>query len=130
MIDDRRLRRLLLIAAAFNFGAAVLFAFPEFFGRLLRMPDALPQAPSLYAALVALFVALFGGSYGWLAWQPVIHRPMIAFAAIGKASAFTVFFLLWLAGAASTPVLLAATGELAFAALFLSWLRRGPDRST
>lgn len=112
------MRYVLLLAALFNFGAALAFAFPASLGQLA----ALPMAPPLYSTLVALFIGLFGASYAWLAMQPVIHRPLLAFGAVGKASACVLFFLLWLEGQASLLVMLGGLGDLAFAAVFFSWL--------
>lgn len=113
------MRYVLLLAALFNFCAALAFAFPASLGHLA----ALPMAPPLYSALVAVFITLFGGSYAWLALQPAIHRPLLAFGAIGKASACVLFFLLWLAGEASLLVMIGGLGDLAFAAMFFGWLR-------
>lgn len=113
------MRYVLLLAALFNLGAALAFVFPASLGQLA----ALPLAPPLYSALVALFISLFGASYAWLALQPVMHRPLLAFGAIGKASASILFFLLWLEGQASLLVMLGGLGDLAFAVLFFSWLR-------
>lgn len=115
------IRPLLLSAAAFNFGAALAFALPGSVGKLAALPVAVPL---LYAVLVALFVALFGGCYAWLAMQPVIPRPMVAFGAIGKSCAFLAFTGLWLLGEASGLLALASVGDLLFAGLFVHWLRR------
>jgi len=64
-----------------------------------------PTAPPIYCALLALFVVLFAGAYAWLALQPNINRPLVAFAAIGKAGAFAVVFVFsaWHRVAASYP---------------------------
>ena len=83
---------------------------------------ALPGAPLVYRLLCAVFIALFGGSYAWLALQPAICRPMLAFGAIGKTAAFVIFTSLWLAGQASFLLMLGGIGDLAFAALFFTWL--------
>ena len=119
MSRDTTIRRALFVAALFNFGAALAFAFPTSLGQLV----ALPAAPPLYAALCAVFVALFGGSYAWLALQPTISRPLVAFGAIGKTSAFVLFFTLWFFGHASFLLMLGGIGDLAFAAVFATWLR-------
>ena len=116
------LRRALWAAAAFNVGGAILFGFPASLpGRLAGLPETVPAA---YRALTALFVLLFGGAYAWLAWQPSINRPFVAFGAIGKASAFSVFVLLWLAGEASPSSVGIIGGDLAFAGLF-AWCLAG-----
>jgi hypothetical protein len=55
--------------------------------------------------------------------QAQIVRPMVAFAAIGKASVFVLITLFWLCGEMPLRGVLAASGDLAFAALFFHWLR-------
>lgn len=116
---DKLIRNVLFAAALCNFGAAVAFALPTSFGQLM----ALPAAPPVYAALSATFVALFGGSYAWLALQPEISRPLLAFGAIGKTTAFMLFTTLWLFGQISLLLMLGGIGDLAFAAFFFAWLR-------
>jgi hypothetical protein len=70
MLDrDKFLRRALWVSVAYNLAAALLFAFPaSSFGRLAGLPS---PVPPVYSALVAFFVALFGGTYAWLARQPI-----------------------------------------------------------
>ncbi len=112
------MRGALLVAALFNFGAALLFALPTTLGQLV----ALPSAPPIYTTLVALFVALFGASYAWLALVR-IDRTLLALGAIGKMSAASAFFMLWRTGDASLLLMLGGLGDLAFAAIFFWWLR-------
>lgn len=122
MSQDAFIRRILWLSALFNLGGAYLFAFPaSALGQFAGLPAAVPL---LYRAFVALFVLLFGGLYAWLAMQPVVHRPMVAFAAIGKSSAFVLMLLLWLLGEASLRGVQAITGDLLLAVLYLHWLRR------
>jgi len=116
---DRVVRRALMATAFSNLGGAALFAFPDSIGRLAALPV---PVPTVYAMLLALFVLLFGGMYGWLAVQPVIHRPMVALAAIGKAGAFVVVAACWAFGAAELLSLIVISGDLAFAAIFAWWL--------
>ena len=124
---DKFLRRALWVSVAYNFAAALLFAFPASnLGRLAGLPAPVPQ---VYAALVAFFVALFGGAYAWLAVQPIIDRPLVAFAAIGKTGVFVLIFVLWLLGSAPSRGVLAAIGDLALAGVFVSWLLRNRDRN-
>jgi uncharacterized membrane protein len=120
MITDLTMRRILWASAAFNVCGALAFAFPGTLGQLMGLPA---PVPALYCVLMALFVLLFGGSYAWLALQPQIVRPMVAFAAIGKSSVFLVILVFWLLGEAPFRGVLAASGDLAFALLFLRWLR-------
>jgi len=119
MLTETSLRRVLLAAALFNFGAALAFTLPTTLGAVAE----LPAAPPLYTTLVALFVLLFGGSYLWLALQPVISRPLLALGAIGKTTAAVAFTLLWLCGEASLLLMLGGLGDLAFAVVFFVWLR-------
>jgi len=120
MDRDQIIRRVLWAAAGFNVFGAVLFAFPDSsLGRLADLPTSVPVT---YRAFVAMFVLLFAGAYAWMANQQSPNRPLLAFGAIGKASAFAVVAGLWLASAASTRALLAIAGDLAFAAVFAWWL--------
>jgi len=120
VVTEKFVRTALFATALFNFGAALAFAFPMSIGKLI----ALPSAPPVYLALSAVFIALFGGSYTWLALQPTISRPMLGFGAIGKTVAFFTFFTLWTCGNASLLLMLGGVGDLAFAALFFAWLRK------
>jgi hypothetical protein len=72
--------------------------------------------------MVAWFVLLFAGAYAWLARQPEIDRPLVGFAAIGKAGAFSIFAACWILGQLSGRATLAGTGDLIFAAIFAWWL--------
>jgi hypothetical protein len=128
MLDrDKFLRRALWVSVAYNLAAAMLFAFPaSSLGRLAGLPAPVPQ---VYSALVAFFVALFGGAYAWLARQPTIDRPLVAFAAIGKTGVFVLIFILWLLGSAPGRGVLAAVGDLALAGVFVSWLLKGRART-
>ena len=86
------LRRVLWLAALVNVFGAFLFAFPASApSRLAGLP---PDAPIVYRAMTALFILLFGAAYAWLAAQPAINRPFVAFGAIGKASAFALIAVL------------------------------------
>jgi len=130
MLSETTIRFSLWLACTFNLLAAVVFAFPSSaIGQQLGLPRSVSP---LYASLVALFVALFGLAYGWLARRAVIDRPMLGLGSIGKFAAFTVAAALWLAGAIPSVVVLVAMGDLAFAALWFSWLRseRGAATAT
>jgi hypothetical protein len=115
------MRRILWIAAVFNMCGAFLFAFPESpLGQLVGLPV---PVPGIYSAILAFLVALFGATYGWLATQPTIDRPMVAFFAVGKAGVFALVGAFWVAGAVPGPAVLVASGDLIFAVLFARWLR-------
>jgi hypothetical protein len=118
--SERLIRRVLWASAVFNLGGALLFAFPAAPpGQLAGLP---PEAPPLYRATVAMFVLLFSGAYAWLASQPTIVRPMLAFGAIGKASFFLLMLAFWLLDAIPGQGLLGAAGDLALAAAMGWWL--------
>ena len=110
MSRERILRTVLWIAAIFNVVGAALFAFPaSSASQLAGLP---PTVPAVYRALTALFILLFGAAYAWLAAQPTINRPFVAFGAIGKAAAFLLIFVLWLAGEATATSVAAMSGDL------------------
>lgn len=114
------LRRAMAAAAAFNVLGALLAAFPDSTpGKLAGLPAGAPVA---YRALAAFFILLCGGAYAWLSTRPAPERPMVAFAAIGKACAFLLFLTLWLASQVSFSSLLTAGGDLVFAGIFAWWL--------
>jgi hypothetical protein len=119
MDRDHVVRRALGASAVFNVGGAILFGFASTLGPLVGLPAPVPR---VYAALLAMFVLLFGGSYAWLARQPEIDRPLVALAAIGKASAFTLAALFWLLGDIGGRAVIAVTGDLMFALVFAWWL--------
>ena len=117
MKRENLLRASLGVAAAFNLVGAALFAFPgSAASQLAGLP---PDAPAVYRGLTSLFILLFGAAYAWLAAQPTIDRPFVAFGAIGKASAFFLVAALWLGGAASGASVAAMAGDLVLAALFV-----------
>jgi hypothetical protein len=116
---DAVIRRALWASVAFNLGGVLLFAFPDSIGQLAGFPVPVPR---IYTVSLALFVALFAGAYAWLARQPEIDRPLVAFAAIGKAGFFTVVAACWLLGEAPGRGVLGAAGDLVFAVVFAWWL--------
>jgi hypothetical protein len=72
---ERYVRATLWLGAAFNLGAAYVFSHPaSAVGAYLGLA---PHVDPLYAGLCALFVALFGGAYGWLALQRVLDQPLL-----------------------------------------------------
>jgi hypothetical protein len=120
MDRDRLMRRALEISVLYNFAGAFLFAFPSSaLGYFAGMPRAVPD---VYRLLMGFFVALFGGTYAWLARQPEIDRPLVAFATIGKAGAFATILALWLAGRGPGRGVIAALGDLLLAGIFAWWL--------
>lgn len=117
---DDVMRRVLWVTVFFNIGGGLAIAFPSSLpGQLAGLPA---PVPVVYSFTLALFVLLFAGTYAWLAVQPRIDRPLVAFLAIGKASFFALMLILWLAGEASGRIVFAAIGDLVFAAIFAWWL--------
>lgn len=124
MPRDHILRPALRVAALFNIAGAYLFAFPASTpGHLAGLPA---NAPVTYRAMMALFILLFAGAYAWLAAQPTINRPFVAFGAIGKAAAFATVFALWIGGAVPATSVFAITGDLLLASIFAWCLLRPP----
>lgn len=120
MTSDHLIRRTLWGTAVFNIGGSVVFAFPDSYpGRFYEFPA---DVPVLYRFLVPLFIFLYGGAYAWLARQPSMSRPFIAFAAVNKFCVFALVFILWLLHEASLLNVVALSGDLVFAALFAYWL--------
>ncbi len=120
MTSDRVIRRALWASAVFNMIGALSFAFPDSVGRLAGFPPG--PVPVLYRATLTMLIALLGATYAWLASQPTIDRPLVGFAAIGKASFFAVAVGCWLAGEVSALGVFSAAGDLVFAAIFARWL--------
>jgi hypothetical protein len=105
----------------FNGSAVVFIAAPDTaLGRLSGLPQ---QGPLAYRVLLALFVALFGGAYAWLAREPIISRPLVAFSAIGKVTFVLAALALAMMGETGGRTALVVLPDLAFAALFTWWLR-------
>jgi hypothetical protein len=120
---DAVVRRALWVSVPYNVVGALMFAFPETIGRVAGLPAPVPR---VYTASLAVLVLLFGATYAWLALQPRIDRPLVAFSAIGKASVFTVVLVCWLLGEGPALGVLAASGDLALAAIFAWWLGTTP----
>jgi hypothetical protein len=127
-MTDAAIRWSLRLACPFNLVAAVLFAWPSSgLAQALELPEFVHP---LYRWLVGWFVALFGLAYGWLAAQPAIDRPLLALGATGKLGAFALALALWVHGALPGMVVVVASGDLAFAALWFGWLLRRPAHGT
>ena len=122
MTPTEVVRRALWATVPANFAVAALMLAPTSApGAFLQLPGPAPHA--VYRVLLALFLALFGGAYVWLATQPRIDRAFVAFAAIGKTMAFASIAALWLAGQASGRLTALMSGDLAIALVFAWWLR-------
>lgn len=125
-MTENSMRMTLWASALLNGIGAMLFAFPSSgIGATLGLPD---PTPRLYSTLCALFVGLFGIAYIWLVWQPQLDRPLVGFAAITKASVFTVFLIFWLKGIVTTLGLMMVVPHLIVAILFGIWLMSNQQR--
>jgi hypothetical protein len=110
----------LWISCPFNLIAAWLFVRPaSALGQFLGMPT---EVPSLYSLVVGFLVCEFGVTYAWLALQRHIHRPLLAFCAIGKSGVFAIVLLLWLSADVAGRLVLMASGDLVLAFIWFSWL--------
>ncbi len=119
---DALLRKVLWTTFFYNIAGALAFFFPASVGQLAGLPV---PVPPIYNVLLGLFVVLFGAAYLWLALQPTIDRPLVAFAAVGKASVFIAAIALWSTGNGPVWFIPGATGDLIFALLFSWWLWEG-----
>jgi hypothetical protein len=120
---DRIIRVALWVSVFYNLAAAIGFAFPDSAaGQMAGFPTPVPQ---VYSVLLAFFVAMFGGAYMWLARQPVIDRPMVAFFAIGKGGVFLLIVIFWLTGAVAGRGVLTGLGDLVLACIFGWWVLSG-----
>ena len=110
----------LWLSCPFNLIAAWLFVRPaSVLGQFLGMPI---DVPSLYSLVVGFLICEFGVTYAWLALQKHIHRPLLAFCAIGKSGVFAIVLLLWLSADISGRLVLLASGDLVLALIWFTWL--------
>ncbi len=123
------LRVALWTTAAANLGVALIVLAPQSLpGRLAGLPQ--DSAPAVYRLLLALFIALFGVAYLWLARRRLIDRSLLTLAASGKLLAFLGVAGLWCNGLASGRFAMLMSADLVFAALFFAWLFGEPRRGT
>ncbi len=127
MNRDAFIRKVLWATTFYNLAGAAAFAFPGSLGQFAGLPV---PVPPIYSVLLSLFVLLFGAAYAWLALQRTIDRPLVAFAALGKASVFVAAVVLWALGQGPGWFIPGATGDLIFATLFTWWLRTGTAART
>lgn len=114
------IRITLRLSFVFNLVAAYMVAFP---GTILAQFAGFSLSSSaLHTGLAALMVAALGLAYGWMAQQPVINRPMLAFGGLVKGSAFTMFAIQWFFDAVTARFVLFAAADIVFAIIWLGWL--------
>lgn len=78
--------------------------------------------PPFYAAQLALVIGLFAGVYVWLARQPVILRPLLLVATLGKLGFFSLFVLFWTVGDLPFPSVVRASPDLLLGLIYAWWL--------
>ena len=117
-------RKLFSIAAAFNFAVAagLLFLRGGLFPMLGLDPVTGPNLALAYVA--AALVASYGYAYACLAYNVRRYRVYIPLGIIGKLMVFGAVCWLWRAGDVSWRLPGFASADLAFALLFLDYLRR------
>ena len=111
---------LFVIAALFNFavGLPMLLA-PE--AMLTSLGQPVPD-DLLMTRLASLLIVVLGIGYGMVARDPVANRPILWLGVLGKAP---IPALVWLSGGAAalaSSAFVLSLGDLAFAALFLTFL--------
>ncbi len=115
------MRNALFATAALNLIAGIGFLPPAAGVRALA---GLPAGGDpLYLSMVALFVALFGVGYLWVAMANRPERLFIALGATGKLGFFLLVVGFWLAGSLPAMALPGGAADLGFALLFFRWLR-------
>lgn len=122
MKQDVAMRRVLAFGALFNFVAVIIVLFPDVLGGAIDLPE---PGSRFFPWMLSLFIGLFGGVYAWLSRRPVIDRPLIALAAIGKVGVFAVALVCLLLGDISAGAFAPAVGDLLFGLYFAQWLRTG-----
>ena len=85
--------------------------------------------PALGSHIVLIYfagamIAVFGYGYLRIAAEPAHYRPLIHIGAIGKLSAFACAAVPWLQGQIGPHLVVLLTLDVAFAMLFLDYLRR------
>lgn len=125
---ERLVRATLALACPFNLAGAYVFANPgSALGELLGLPGSVDP---VYASTCALFVALFGAVYGWLAMQRELDQPVLWLGVIGKAGFFVLVATFWMRAVVHERLVIAASADMAFAAFWFWWLMRARFAAT
>jgi len=116
-------RPLFTVAACFNalVGLGMLLAYDALASRL-----GLPSRPTVLVHIVALFVLVFGYAYWRIAMDPVRFREYIVLGVVGKLALVAAIYGHFLAGDATAALAALVTFDLAFAGLFVAYLRLAP----
>lgn len=116
----------LKLSAVFNTVCAYIVICPDStLGHLTGFPTG---APMIYAGLLAWLVLVYGGAYGWLSVTPTISRPLLYAGVWAKGGAFLFLTGLCIAGGISPMTASLGVGDLLFAAIWLTWLRKTAAR--
>lgn len=113
------IKRLLQVAAVFNFLAALSISFPDSIGKAFEMPA---SGSPFYTYLLGLLLAMIGMVYLILSMEDSPNRNLILLAAFGKMSVFILATYCWTIQAISNQGFYLAFGDLTFAVLFVYWL--------
>jgi hypothetical protein len=116
MNRDLTMRWALAIGALIKFLAVAIVRFPESIGRTADLP---PPGSKLYSWPLALFIALFGAVFAWLARRPPIDRPWATVAVVGTFGVFRVALACRQSGEIASKAFGPAIGDSMFGFVFL-----------
>jgi len=114
------MRRALLATGVMNVLGAGLFLPPA--GGLRALAGVPPGEHGVYLTTLAMFVFSFGLAYLYAGATGRADRLFIALSAGGKLSFVAILVFYWASGSISIRAPLAATGDVVFGLLFLTWL--------
>lgn len=113
-------RKLFVVAALFNLGAAALLAFGH--RMLVSQLGMTPAAePALYLHIMTVAIAIFGWGY-YLVSRDLSQTAVVRIGAWAKLAVVAVIGGYWAAGQCSWHLPLLASGDLLFAGAFFRFL--------
>ena len=116
-MTEKTTKTLFLTAAIFNWAVGLALAFKAgLLFELFRVTPA-PTEP-LFLQLFAWLVVVFGIGYWWVSTDPAANAPIIKLGILGKISVFLAVLACVLMDAVSWQMLILASGDLVYAALF------------
>ena len=128
LIEEVYDKILFAVAAVWNLGAAATLVFnPEFLLARLDVSD--PDA-RLLARSFASSVTAWGIGYALIAFDRMRFRDFAWLGVISKTIFFAVYATAYFGGRISFPVFIPALVDLAFAILFVEFLRRASHKAT
>ncbi|MFA5938694.1 MAG: hypothetical protein WC809_05000 [Sinimarinibacterium sp.] len=116
-------RRLFGAAALFNFAVAASLLFARDRMQSLLSLDLIAGSNLQIANVAAALIAVFGYAYWRAALDPRRYRAYIELGAIGKLAVVPAVAVPWFQHAAGWQLPALALGDLAFAILFVQYLR-------